>query len=884
MMIKRIFSSLFIFICFALPIVASTHRSVIPDSFQNATPQERIDQLIKTCRELMAQGKFDEITPKAEEALALSQQLGDKTRQARSVMQIAIAAFHSGQSDLAIEKFKQSAALAEQAGDNNLQSLSLNSAATLLTTAAAYEEALFFFNQSLALRRQLNDPRGEALILVMMSELYLVTSDFAKGEQLLQHALTIAHEMKANGKADLQLEAYILLKTAWGEYLRGNNGAALAQVQNYLAQETERTSGTFKFEARDQLGAIYLSMGEYEKAVEAYSDALEVARALKIAVSQAKAMGFLGWSQFQLGKPQEALNLVSQALAMLRQTGQSVGESILLNYLAEIQRVLKQEEAALTSFRQAIAIIDQQRTRAIPTEVSKGSMISKNHTVFSGAIDLLISLNRPSEAFEVAEAYHARAFLDVLAESKIDLRKGLTLAQSRREETIFNRISSLQKELWKPGISAAHESQLKKELQNAEQELEAFQVEMRYTSPRYANVKYVQPIKSERLSKELLDADTALVEFVLDEKKSFAWVIYQGKISSVVLPPRKEIDELVDEYRVVLADKVSALTVSSAIAKINGRGFELYQKVFAPLEDKLTSARKLIIVADGALVYLPFETLVRMNPATSKKNVASDYLVDRFIISYAPSASALAAMKATTKQTTTQPKGIIAFGDPVYTELMSSASTAGGTNKGKANQLTERGFELRQLPYTRTEVNAITSMFSTSERRAYLGAEAQEERVKTEDLSGYRYVHFAAHGMIDENHPARSAIVLSVLNDSKEDGALQMSEVMRLKLNADLVTLSACRTGLGKLLNGEGMIGLTRAFLYAGADSVVVSLWNVNDVATAELMKVFYKNLKQGMAKDAALRQAKLELLKGQKRAWQHPHFWAPFVLIGERE
>ncbi len=880
MIIKRIFLSIFIFISFILPAPAAVLNSAI--ALQNATPQEQIDQLIKTCRELMAQGKFDDIFPKAEAAYALSQQIGDKARQSRAMLQIGVAAFHSGQSDLAIDKFKQAAALAEAAGDHNLQSLSLNSAATLLTTAAAYEEALFFYNQSLALRRQLSDPRGEALILTMMSELYLVTSDFAKGEQLLRNALAIAIAMKANGKEDSQLEAYILLKTAWGEYLQGNHTSALATVQNYLAQETERTSGTFKYEARDQLGAIYLSLGDYEKAATAYADALEVAQALKIAVSQAKAMGFLGWSKFHLGKPDEALNLVSQALTMLRQTGQSVGESILLGYLAEIQRALKQDEAAMASFRQAIAIIDQQRTRAIPTEISKGNVISKNHTVFAGAIDLLVGLNRPSEAFEIAEAYHARAFLDVLAESKIDVRKGLTPAQSRREETIFNRISSLQKELWKAGVAPERDAQLKKELQDAEQELEAFQVEMRHTNPRYANVKYLQPIKIERLNKELLDADTALIEFVVGEKKSFAWVIQQGKIASVVLPPRQEIDELVGQYRVALSDPVSALTVSTAIAKINTRGYELYQKIFAPLESQLIAVRKLIVVADGSLVYLPFETLVRSSPLAAKKNLSGEYLIDRFTISYAPSASALAAIKATTRPTTHHSKGIIAFGDPVYTELIGKASRVPGTPPGKTRQLTERGFELRQLPYTRTEVNAITALFSATERRIYLGAEAQEERVKAEDLSGYRYLHFAAHGLIDENHPARSAIVLSVLSDSKEDGALQMSEVMRLKLNADLVTLSACRTGLGKFLNGEGMIGLTRAFLYAGADSVAVSLWNVNDLATAELMKAFYKNLKQGMTKDAALRQAKLELLKGQKRTWQHPHFWAPFVLIGE--
>src|SRR5205085_5181865 len=160
---------------------------------------------------------------------------------------------------------------------------------------------------------------------------------------------------------------------------------------------------------------------------------------------------------------------------------------------------------------------------------------------------------------------------------------------------------------------------------------------------------------------------------------------------------------------------------------------------------------------------------------------------------------------------------------------------------------TERGYDFRQLPYTRTEVNEIAALFPPTERRVFLGAAAQEQNVKNEPLNQYRYVHFATHALIDEEHPARSGIILPAPADSKEDGMLQMSEVMRLKLNADLVTLSACRTGLGQLLQGEGIIGLTRSFLYAGAESVVVSLWNVNDIATASLMKAFYKNLKQGL-------------------------------------
>ena len=167
-------------------------------------------------------------------------------------------------------------------------------------------------------------------------------------------------------------------------------------------------------------------------------------------------------------------------------------------------------------------------------------------------------------------------------------------------------------------------------------------------------------------------------------------------------------------------------------------------------------------------------------------------------------------------------------------------------------------------------------------KAASAGLAYAEETVKTARLDDYRFIHFASHGFLDEIKPGRSGILLSHTPQSKEDGILQIGEIMRLKLNADLVTLSACSTGLGKLVNGEGILGLTRSIFYAGARNVAVSLWNVNDSATATLMASFYRNLRQGLTKDEAMRQARLTLLHGPQRVWRHPYYWAAFVIEGE--
>jgi len=264
--------------------------------------------------------------------------------------------------------------------------------------------------------------------------------------------------------------------------------------------------------------------------------------------------------------------------------------------------------------------------------------------------------------------------------------------------------------------------------------------------------------------------------------------------------------------------------------------------------------------------------------------------VENFATVYAPSASALVTVRAINEQVAAPTKALLAFGDPIAPPApeRKTASDDGtrtalpGLDTPVTDEYGERGFSFTRLPYTREEVLGISKLYSAAQREIYLGDQAREETVKSEKMDQFRYIHFASHGFIDESKPGRSGILLSRDAHSAEDGVLQMGEIMRLKLNADLVTLSACNTGLGKLMDGEGILGLTRAFFYAGARNITVSLWNVNDSSTSALMKVFYENLNRGLSKSAALRQAKLTLLRGKEAAWRHPYYWAAFVLVGE--
>jgi len=308
--------------------------------------------------------------------------------------------------------------------------------------------------------------------------------------------------------------------------------------------------------------------------------------------------------------------------------------------------------------------------------------------------------------------------------------------------------------------------------------------------------------------------------------------------------------------------------------------------LFKPIEKDVRASKALIVVPDGTLSYLPFEALV-----TTSGHSKPTYLAEKFAIVYGPSASALVTVDAMNRQIMPR-RELLAFGDPVITiangyrktgsESPSSESVSKLHRSSPGEDYAERGFSLARLPYTRDEVLGIGKFFPPDQRQLYLGADAREETVKSEKLDDFRYIHFATHGFLDESHPGRSGILLSRAPESNEDGILQAGEIMRLKLNADIVTLSACSTGLGKLVTGEGILGLTRAFFYAGARNVVVSLWNVNDSATATLMESFYRNLRRGLTKSEALHRAKLSILHNSQLSWRHPYFWAGFVLEGQ--
>jgi CHAT domain-containing protein len=389
------------------------------------------------------------------------------------------------------------------------------------------------------------------------------------------------------------------------------------------------------------------------------------------------------------------------------------------------------------------------------------------------------------------------------------------------------------------------------------------------------------------------------LEYSLGEERSYLWAVTKTGITSYELPKREVIENAAKEFYQLLNNQDYHLGTSRGLG-VEGRpgssldtnkvATKLSQMLLAPVAAQLGNKR-LLVVSDGALQYVPFAALPK--PGTSEKDLVP-LLVEHEIVNL-PSASTLAVLRKELNDRKSAPKAIAVLADPVFSKndprLTSSSGQASGTQPEKSN-LNRRALELsattanvtfNRLPFTRQEAEQILALVPTKERMQAFDFAANRAIASSPELPNYRIVHLATHGILNSTQPELSGVVLSLVDEkgTLQNGFLQLRDIFNLNLPAELVVLSACETGLGKEVKGEGLVGLTRGFMYAGSPRVVVSLWSVSDRATSELMMKFYKKMLQdGLKPSAALRTAQIEMWR--QKQWQAPYYWAAFTLQGE--
>jgi CHAT domain-containing protein len=586
-----------------------------------------------------------------------------------------------------------------------------------------------------------------------------------------------------------------------------------------------------------------------------------------------------------LGRLDEGLDQFNQALSVFRRLGDLNNIANALEGRARAEQQRGNLSEARKDIEESLSLIETVRAQT-GSQQHRASYLASREKAYEFFIDLLMQQGHDAEALQASERGRARSLTEMLNESHVDILQGVdpTLVQKERDiRRSLNAKAQRQIQLTAQQGKKEEIDTLNKEISALEDDYQQVQVAIRKASPAYAELTQPQPLDLKGIQQQL-DSDTVLLEYSLGDKRSYLWVVTQNSLKTYELPKGEEIGNLAQQV-------YESLTARSADAQFRKSVAELGQMILAPALAEL-GTKRLAVVADGPLQYVPFAALSVYRGAKEYRPLVFDHEIVSI-----PSASSLAVQRQSLANRKLAPKGLAVLADPVFsaadTRFKSSigakevASTAPSTNDtriiehlpgGQAGELT-----IRRLPFTRQEADQIMAVAPSGANFKALDFRASRSVATSGELSQYRYVHFATHGYLDTARSGLSAIVLSMIDEqgNPQDGFLHTHDIYNLKLPAELVVLSACETGLGKDVKGEGVEGLTRAFMYAGARRVVVSLWNVNDKATASLMQRLYVGmLKSNKTPAAALRAAQIELLR--TRQWQSPYYWAAFVMQGE--
>jgi CHAT domain-containing protein/Tfp pilus assembly protein PilF len=624
-----------------------------------------------------------------------------------------------------------------------------------------------------------------------------------------------------------------------------------------------------QIEVLNNLGSVNTDLENFYQALEYFQNGYQKAQEIQDLESIGMILNNMGIVHFNQGNYEESTKYYQKAIDLAQglEGGQILWEAFfeLGNAYAKRNKIFE----ALKNYKNSIRIIENIRSQ-IKLEELKASYLGTDKRIeaYQNLIHMLVTLHNSdnevgydSEAFNYLERAKARSFLDSLEVAQVDISLGINFKLKNREKEIMKDISNIYNNLLVAELSSENKEKLHQELTEKENELETLKREIRSKSPDYADLKYPEIISIKETQKKLLNSKTVFLAYIIGNQNSYGFAITKNDIKIFPIPVKSELQDLVTSHVQVITDKDSIEFDS---------GKELFQILVLPaLDNKI---KKIIFIPDDILHFLPFETLINQQNK-------SHWLIEDYEIAYAPSISSYREIVyRKDKNGSRQRSDFLAFGDPDFGPMESETN---GEDIFQ-NFYSSNAFNFYRLKYSGTEIDRISSLFKQKRTDIFVREEATEEHLKNLKLDDYKIIHFATHSLIDDKKPARSSIVLSLNDNKEEDGFVQMREIYNLKLNADLVTLSACQTGLGQYIRGEGIEGLNRAFFFAGSSSVLMSLWAVNDQATSQLMERFYTHLRSSKQIAFSLRESKLEMIASE--AVSHPYYWAGFIVTGKSD
>lgn len=805
------------------------------------------------------------------QALQLLRETGKPWSEAITLANMGTVYGDLGEIPRALESFQKGLAIFREVRDRRGEASLLNSIAKAYDLLGQPQQTMQYLRQALPVLRELGEPRHEAYGLNDTGAVYAELNQYRNAIDFFEQAIQLT---RLTG--DRTQEAAALNNAARCYSLLGNLAKALQHYERALAISRESENRGVQASTLTNLGVFYTDRGDWAKALEYYQQALALRRSLLDRRGEAITLAEMGLALFRRGETEPASDSLHLALGLLREVGDRLHEARALAYLAQVELARNRPESALEQADAALAIHESIRATVLAQDL-RVSYFSGMRDLYDLRIGILMRFHRERpeprfdiQAFETSERARARGLLDMLREAHADIREGVEPALLDRERALQARLNVKSEQLVKvlggkhtETESAAVEQQIRATVT----EYQAVRADIRARSPRYSALAYPELLGVTNIQEQILDADTVLLEYALAGDHSYLWVVTPGAVVSHVLPPRREIKKMA---RLVYADWSTSVPPAHPGAPV-----ALSRMLLGPAAGQLRRKR-LLIVADGLLQYLPFAAL----PAPGAPHLP---LAVQHEVVHLPSASILEALRRDRASRPAAPKLLGILADPVFdpndprVELRGKTELALDSDSNAAPPVFDR------LRSTRREAEMLRSLVRSDNSKVALDFDANRSTMLSAEWRQYRILHIASHAFFNSTHPELSGLVLSMVDRSgrPQNGFLQMHELYNLKLGADLVVLSACQTALGQEIKGEGLVSLARGFMYAGATRVVASTWEVPEGATAELMRLFYKGMLQDRLRPAAaLRAAQIAMSKNVSTS--APYYWAAFVLQGE--
>jgi CHAT domain-containing protein/uncharacterized protein HemY len=834
----------------------------------------------------LRRGENHEVEALAEEALAAARRAEDRGSESDALFNLGSLQYSFGRMREARRFFEAASEAARRAKEPGLEAraeLYIGHTAMMMEERADAEAAL---GRAKAISREQGDGRGEAEATRVLGQIYSHAGEKQRALEYLEEA----RELLA-ASADPATEATISnamgqlyfdmgeIETALGHYLRalelnrahpfkrreaatllevgrcylelGRHGDALGHLEEALAIYRELENPRLEADVLTALGRLRATQGDEQAALLSFERAIE----LKTSVGDIRGRAFIfdevGSLHQRLGNHDEALRGFREAAERSRQADDPLFESLALFHASMAHRDAGRLDEAMATVSESISLAETMRAK-VASHGLRTSFLASVHERYSFYVDLLIELHRarPGEgldalAFQAAERVRARTLRESLQEAAAGIRAGIEPELRERERELRRRLNELaiERELL-PEESGRERERLRSEIDAISNDYDRLQATIRTRSPRYAALTEPEAATLTEVQ-SLLDDETLLAAYHLGRERSFVWSVTRDAHAVHELPAGEAIEALARE---------AYLSLKSPGAPAGDASSRLSRVLLEPLAENIE--RRLVVVADGALNYVSFGAL-------DDPRAGGEPLIHAVEVVRLPSASLARTLRA--QRSGREPTRWAAIAaDPAY-----------GSPKVS-------GFSLPGLPQSRREATQIAALAPPGSVDVVTGFDANREWVERTDFRGFRFLHFAAHGIVNDERPELSGIALALVDEkgATVDGFLRLHDIYNLDLPVELVVLSACETGLGKEVKGEGLIGLARAFMYAGAPAVIASSWKVDDAATAALMTELYRGLYAGKPPAAALREAQAAMSKIPR--FRHPYYWAAFELQGD--